>query len=255
MALLEVRGLTKYFGGLAAVSELDFDVNQGEILGLVGPNGAGKTTVFNLISGFYRPNKGKVIFKGRNITGLKPNKIAALGLVRTFQATMLFQWQTVSQNIETGFHLDQGISSFSSVFNIRSARREKERIQQCTMDVLERMKLGEVKDELAASLPYGLQRALGVAIALAANPELLLLDEPVTGMTAGETVTMMSYIQRMRDQGVTVLLVEHNMRAVMNTCDKIVVLNFGRKIAEGVSEEIKENKNVIESYLGTEESE
>jgi len=255
MVLLEVRGLTKYFGGLAAVSNLDFDVNQGQILGLIGPNGAGKTTVFNLISGFYRPNKGRVIFKGRDITGLKPNKIAALGLVRTFQTTTLFHDQTVSQNIAMALHLDQRLSSFGSVFNIRSAQREGERIQQGAMEILERMELAEMKDELAGSLPHGFQRALGVAIALAANPELILLDEPVTGMTAVETTTMMSRIQRIRDQGITVLLVEHDMRAVMDTCDRIVVLNFGRKITEGVPEGIKENKDVIESYLGSEESE
>lgn len=255
MALLEVRGLTKYFGGLGAVIDLDFDVNQGEVLGLIGPNGAGKTTVFNLISGFYHPSKGKVIFRGYDITSLKPSRIAALGLVRTFQTTTLFYDQTVLQNIVMALFLDQRLSSFGSVFNIRSAQREEERIQQRAIEILERMGLAEVKDKLAGSLPHGFQRALGVAIALAADPELMLLDEPVTGMTAVETTTMMSWIQRIRDQGITVLLVEHDMRAVMDTCDRIVVLNFGRKIAEGTPEETKENKDVIESYLGAEEAE
>jgi branched-chain amino acid transport system ATP-binding protein len=255
MTLLEVRGLTKYFGGLAAVSELDFDVNQGEILGLIGPNGAGKTTVFNLISGFYRPNKGRVIFKGRDITGLKPNKIAALGLVRTFQLTTLLHDKTVLQNIAMGLHLDHGLSPFGSVFNIRAAQREGTRIQQRAMEILERMELAEVKDELASNLPYGLQRTLGVAIALAAEPKLILLDEPVTGMTPVETEAMMGRIKSIREQGITVLLVEHDMRAVMNTCDRITVLNFGRKIAEGTPKQIRESKDVIESYLGTEEGE
>jgi len=253
MALLEVRGLTKYFGGLAAVSELDFDVNQGEILGLIGSNGAGKTTAFNLISGFYRPNKGKIIFKGRSITGLRPDKIAALGVVRTFQQTALLNDQTVSQNIAMGLHLDQKTGFFASLFNTHSARRERERIQQRTTEILEFMGLAEVKDELATNLPHGFQRLLGVSMAIATNPELILLDEPVTGMNAEETMTMMSLVRDIRQQGVTVLLVEHDMSAVMNTCDRIVVLSFGRKIADDVPERIRENNEVIESYLGSEE--
>jgi len=253
MALLEVRGLTKYFGGLAAVSELDFDVNQGEILGLIGSNGAGKTTAFNLISGFYRPNKGKIIFKGHSITGLRPYKIAALGVVRTFQQTALLNDQTVSQNIAMGLHLDQKTGFFASLFNTHSARRERERIQQRTTEILEFMGLAEVKDELATNLPHGFQRLLGVSMALATNPELILLDEPVTGMNAEETMTMMSLVRDIRQQGVTVLLVEHDMSAVMNTCDRIVVLSFGRKIADDVPERIRENNEVIESYLGSEE--
>jgi branched-chain amino acid transport system ATP-binding protein len=162
MALLEVKGLTKYFGGLAAINELNFDVNQGEILGLIGPNGAGKTTAFNLISGFLRPNRGSVIFKGYDITGLKPNKIAALGLVRTFQTTVLFHDQTVLQNIAIALHLGHGLNPFSSVFRVRAARKEGKRMEQRAMELLESMELAEVRGELAGNLPHGSQRALGV---------------------------------------------------------------------------------------------
>jgi branched-chain amino acid transport system ATP-binding protein len=255
MALLEVKGLTKYFGGLAAINELNFDVNQGEILGLIGPNGAGKTTAFNLISGFLRPNRGSVIFKGYDITGLKPNKIAALGLVRTFQTTVLFHDQTVLQNIAIALHLGHGLNPFSSVFRVRAARKEGKRMEQRAMELLESMELAEVRGELAGNLPHGSQRALGVTIALATNPELIMLDEPVTGMTAVETEVMMSRIKRVRERGITVLLVEHDMKAVMGTCDRLVVLNFGKKIAEGTPAEMKENKEVVESYLGVEENE
>lgn len=255
MALLEVKGLTKYFGGLAAVNELNFDVNQGEILGLIGPNGAGKSTSFDLISGFSHPNRGSVIFKGYDVTSLGPSKIAALGLVRTFQATILFHDQTVLQNIAIALHLGHGLNPFSSVFNVRAAQKERKRIEQRAMELLESMELAEVKGELAGSLPHGFQRALGVTIALAADPELIMLDEPVTGMTAVETETMMSRIKRVRERGITVLLVEHDMKAVMSTCDRLLVLNFGKKIAEGTPAEIKENKEVVESYLGVEESE
>jgi branched-chain amino acid transport system ATP-binding protein len=253
MALLEVTGLTKYFGGLAAVNELDFDVNQGEILGLIGPNGAGKTTAFNLISGFISSNRGKVMFKEHDITRLKPNKIAALGLVRTFQATTLLHDQTVLENILIALHLNNRLNPFSTVFRIRAANKERERLKQRAFELMESMELTEVRDELAGSLPHGVQRALGVTIAMASDPSLLLLDEPVTGMTAVETEALMGRVKRVRDQGITILLVEHDMRAVMGTCDRLIVLNFGKKIAEGTPAEIKENKEVVESYLGVEE--
>lgn len=255
MVLLEVRGLTKYFGGLAAVSALDFDINQGEILGLIGPNGAGKTTVFNLLTGFCRPTSGTVTFKGHDISGFKPDYIAKLGLVRTFQADTLFRSKTVFDNIIMAQHLQQRAGFFSLLVNSSSARREESESQKRAIEILERIELAEVKGELAGSLPHGFQRALGVAVALAADPELLLLDEPITGMSAGEAETTMRQIQRIRDQGLTVFLVEHDMKAVMNTCDRIIVLNFGKKIAEGLPESIKENKDVIESYLGFEEGE
>ena len=255
MLLLETKGLTKRFGGLFAVNELDFHINQGEILGLIGPNGAGKTTVFNLISGFLRPNQGSVIFKGYDITGFKPHKIAALGLVRSFQASLLFHNRTVLQNMTTALYLNHKLNPFISVFNVKSARKEERRVEQQAMELLESMGLAQMCSEMAGSLPHGFQRILGITVALASNPELIMLDEPVTGMTAVETATMMDHIRRIREQGITVLLVEHDVKAVMNTCNRIVVLNFGRKIAQGTPNDITENEDVIESYLGVENGE
>ncbi len=252
MALLEVRDLTKYFGGLAAVNNLDLDVNQGEILGLIGPNGAGKTTFFNLISGFQRLNRGKVLFNGRVINGLKPSKIAALGLVRTFQADTLFQSKTVLDNLLVAQHLQQKAGFVSLLANSSTAQKDKGKSLKRAMDILESWGLVEVKDKLAESLPHGLQRALGMAIALSTDPQLIMLDEPVTGMTPVEKEAMMNHIKNIREQGTTILLVEHDMRSVMNSCDRIVVISFGKKIAEGLPEEIKKNEDVIESYLGSE---
>lgn len=255
MKILEVRGLTKNFGGLSAVRDFEMDVNRGEIIGLIGPNGAGKTTVFNMLSGFSLPSKGSIYFKGIDITGLKPNKVAKLGLVRSFQTTTLLKDRTVLQNIFIGLHLHKKISSFSCVFNLRAARREREELEQLALESIRKMGLAEMEHELAENLSYGLQRALGVTIALAANPELILLDEPVAGMSAVETAEMMKRIREIRDQHITILLVEHDMKAVMSTCDRLVVLSFGRKIAEGTPNEIRENKDVIESYLGISEDE
>jgi len=255
MSLLQIRGLTKYFGGLAAVNNLDLDVTEGEILGLVGPNGAGKTTVFNLVTGFHHLTRGKVIFKGRDITNLKPNTIAALGLVRTFQSTTVFKNQTVLDNVMMGHYLQRRCTLLASIFGTRSTRREEEKFRQKAKEILEYIELTEVKDVLAGSLPYGYQRTLGVAIALSAKPELMLLDEPVTGMSAEEALAMVSLIRRLRGQGTTILLVEHDMKTVLNVCERIVVLNFGMKIAEGTPENIIHNKDVIEQYLGAEEAE
>jgi branched-chain amino acid transport system ATP-binding protein len=251
--LLEVKGLTKNFGGLAAVSNLDFHVKEGEILGLIGPNGAGKTTTFNLISGFIRPSRGKVIFKGRDITKLRSSKIAALGLVRTFQHNVLLNDQTVLQNVMGAFYLNCRLNLFNSVFNRRAAKKEAIRIEEKAMELMRMMELAQVKDELAGSLPHGFQRTLGITIALAAEPALLMLDEPVTGMTSVETQNMMDLIRHIREKGITVLLVEHDMRAVMGICDRLVVLNFGRNLTEGTPKEIREHKEVIECYLGVEE--
>lgn len=251
MAILEVRGLTKYFGGLAAVNGLDFDVNEGEIVGLIGPNGAGKTTVLNLLTGFHHLTRGEIIFKGRKLGHLKPNEIAARGIVRNFQSNVSFESLTVLENVLVAHHLQRRISPFFSWLNIPIVRREGDKILQHSMEILEGVKLTEMKNEFPVNLPHGHRRALGISIAMAAKPALMLLDEPVTGMIAEETKFMMSCIRRMRDEGITILLVEHNMNVVMNICDRLVVLNFGKKIAEGLPEEIKNNKDVIDSYLGS----
>jgi branched-chain amino acid transport system ATP-binding protein len=256
MALLEVKGLIKHFGGLAAVQDLDFAVNQGDLMGLIGPNGAGKTTVINLISGFLRPTRGRITFKGRDITGHRPHKIVKLGLTRIFQSTALFKSQTVLQNVVMGFHLQREDTVLGSVLNTSSFRREREKTEQRALEILKFMDLAEMKDELAMNLPHGFQRILGISIALAANPKLILLDEPVTGMNPVETWATMTKLRELAvNKGISLLLVEHDMKAVMGFCKRIVVLNFGKKIAEGVPEIIKENKDVIESYLGSEKNE
>jgi len=252
MALLEIKNLTKYFGGLAAVNEVNMEVNKEEILGLVGPNGAGKTTLFNLITGFFRPTRGKIIFEGEDIAGLKPNLIAERGIVRTFQASTLFKMRTVWENVLIGCHLQFRSGFLRVLINTPFARKEEQEIRQKALEIIESMGLSAVKNQYAAMLPHGYQRMLGVCLALAANPKLLLLDEPVTGLTPEETLAFMVQLKALRDKGITILLVEHNMRAVMGTCDRIVVLNYGKKIAQGSPEQIRENKEVIEAYLGVE---
>jgi branched-chain amino acid transport system ATP-binding protein len=252
MPLLEVKGLTKHFGGLIAVSGLDLSVEKGEIVGLIGPNGAGKTTVFNMIMGTYSPTKGKVLFKGKDITGHKSHSIVSYGLVRSFQRTTLFSEMTVLQNILLGFHLISEIRFWDSLFNARSTREKQKQLVEKAIGIADFMGLGHSKDQLAKNLPHGHQRRLGVAVALATNPELILMDEPVTGMNTEETDNMMNKIREIRNRGVTTLVVEHDMRLVMNICDRLCVLNFGSKIAEGPPSEICKNKEVIAAYLGSE---
>jgi branched-chain amino acid transport system ATP-binding protein len=250
--ILEVKQLSKYFGGLAAVSKLDLSVVDSEILGLIGPNGAGKTTLFNVIGGFFPPTNGRVTLDSRDITGLKAHQIANLGISRTFQASTLFMNISVLDNVLTGYHMGYKTSIWKRLLRMRSALNEEKMLRQRSMEILGFMGMESLKDELAANLPHGHQRILGVCMALATNPRLLLLDEPVTGMNREETQTMIDLIRQIRDRGVTIVVVEHNMRVVMNLCDRIVVLSYGRKIAEGLPEEIRDNKEVVEAYLGKE---
>lgn len=251
MALLEVADLSKYFGGLAAVDGVSMEANAGEILGLVGPNGAGKTTLFNLITGFFRPSRGKIVFRGKNVTGQKPHRIAQEGIVRTFQAAnTLFQMRTVRENVLVACHLQHRAGFIRVLLNTHLARREAQEMELKALDLIEAMGLSWARDEYAQNLPHGHQRMLGVCLALSANPQLLLLDEPMTGLTAEETSAFIDRLRELRDSGIAVLLVEHNMRAVMGSCDRIIVLNHGRKIAEGSPEEIRRNEEVIEAYLG-----
>ena len=249
MALLELKGVTKYFGGLAAVSDFDMDVSKGEIRALIGPNGAGKTTVYNLITGFYPLTRGKITYNGEDITGLKPHQIAGRGLVRTFQATnVLFADHTVLQGMMVACHLHAGMGPVTKFLG--TARKiEAENKKKC-LEIIDFLGLGQLRDELVVNLPHGHQRALGVALAMATEPRLIMLDEPVTGMNPTETEHFMGLIKKIRDRGVTVLLVEHDMKAVMDISDQITVLSFGKKLAEGTPKEIQTNKEVIEAYLG-----
>ena len=248
MALLEAHNLTKHFGGLAAVNRVDITVAEGEIVGLIGPNGAGKTTCFNLLSGFLPPTAGTITFNGENVTGLKPHQIVARGLVRTFQLTTLFQDMTVLQNVLLGLHLASRRGLGQALWH-RHAFPRDEIVR--SHEVLEFTGLASHVHQLAKNLPHGHQRTLGIAMALAARPRLLMLDEPVTGMNVEESQRTMGLVQTIRDRGTTILLVEHNMKAVMSTCERIVVLSFGQKLAEGTPAEVSTNRDVITAYLGT----
>ena len=249
MALLELTGVSKRFGGLTAIHDLSFKVEEGEICGLIGPNGAGKTTTFNVISGFYRPNAGSVLYQGDDISGFKTSAIAARGLVRTFQATTLFHEMTVLDNMLVGCHLHASVGLIPALLGTdRKRRRSAERR---ALDVLEFMGLSGRRDEIAHNLPHGLQKALGLAVALVTEPRVLLLDEPFAGMNIEETRAMMALVESIRREGVTILLVEHDMQAVMGLCDRITVLNFGELLAEGSPAEIRNHPEVVEAYLGT----
>jgi len=248
MPLLEARNLTRRFGGLLAVNDLSFAVEAGSIHGLIGPNGAGKTTTFNVISGFYAPSSGKVLYRDQDISGLPTHRIASLGLVRTFQGTTLVQPFSVYDNVLLGCHLAARSDIVSGILGADRAKRRAAEAR--TEEALHLFDLWERRDELASNLPHGLQRALGMAVAMASGPKLLLLDEPFTGMNPEETRQMMELMRRIRDGGVTLLLVEHDMQAVMGLCERITVMNFGSLLAEGTPEEIRNDPEVITAYLG-----
>jgi len=249
--LLEIRGLTKYFGGLAAVSQFDMYVNEGEIAGLIGPNGAGKTTLFNLITGVLRPTKGKVTFDGKDITGKSPHLVAKLGIGRTFQLNPLFTNFTVLENVVASFHLHPRSSLLDIYFNTATYRRNEAYILEQSLEILRLVGLDKVKDELAKNLPHGYQKMLGMARALATKPKLLLLDEPIAGMNPDEIDFTMRAIRKTQQEGVTFVVVEHNMR-IMDLCDRVIVINFGHKIAEGSPKEVRKNEDVIRAYFGGE---
>jgi len=249
--LLETRKLTKQFGGLTAVSDFDIGVKQGEIVGLIGPNGAGKSTMFNLVTGVFPITSGEVLYDGKNITGKKPHQVAALGIGRTFQLNPLFADFTVLENVSASFHLHPKSSLFDIYFNTRTYRKNEAYITEQSLDILTLVGLDRVKDELARNLPHGYQKMLGVARALATRPKLLLLDEPLGGMNPSEIDFTLNSIRKTRDQGVTVLLVEHNMQ-ILELCDRVVVISFGNKICEGTPREVREDKAVIRAYFGGE---
>jgi len=255
MALIEVRELTKRFGGLVAVDHVSFDVEPGMIFTIIGPNGAGKSTLFKLITGFLRPSAGRVTFEGQDVTGLAAHAIARRGIVRTFQETTIFKEMTVLENVVVAHHLRGEASAFGFFVNSPQARRDEATFRASADRIVEQLGLGAVKHEVARNLPHGYLRGLGIALAMAANPKALLLDEPFSGMNNEETDRTVEMVRGIRDRGTTVLLVEHDMRAVMRISDRILVLNFGEKIAEDEPKAIQEDQAVIEAYLGREDEE
>jgi branched-chain amino acid transport system ATP-binding protein len=247
---LSVEGLTIRFGGLTAVDNASFEVRAGEVLSLIGPNGAGKTTAFNAITGYIEPAGGEIRYRGARLTGLKPPAIASLGVVRTFQKTSIFAGQSVCDNVLMGLHLRSSQSPLAILLGLPSVAREERELAEQASQILAFVGLEARAAQVASSLPYGELRLLEVAIALAARPKLLLLDEPVSGMNPVETASFMKLLAEIRELGTTVLLVEHDMKMVMGVSDRVVCLNHGRIIASGTPAEIQRNPEVVRAYLG-----
>ena len=254
MALLEVRGLTKRFDGLVANSDIDLDVADGSLFAVIGPNGAGKTTFFNMISGFLQPTSGTIAFAGTEITRLRQDKIAAMGLVRTFQLVQLFGGMSVAENVEVGCHLATKGGIGAALVRPPWFRHQEADVRAKARELLEFVGLAAQAEQEATLLPYGQQRLLEVARALAAKPRLLLLDEPAAGLNAHETEVLADIIQRVNRQNITAILIEHDVALVTRIAQRIAVLDFGRKITEGTPDEIKRHPEVIAAYLGTEEA-
>ncbi len=251
MPLLEVDGIVKRFGGLLAVNDVSFDVDRGEIVSMIGPNGAGKTTAFNCITGLYPLSGGDVRFDGVSLLGMPPHRITRLGISRTFQNIRLFSYMTAVDNVMVGEHCRMRAKVWDDLLHTRKERNEERAVEARALATLRRLGLERYADVYARNLPYGLQRRLEIARALASSPTLLLLDEPAAGLNPQEKVELMGVISQLRDDGLTIFLIEHDMRVVMGISNRIVVLDYGEKIAEGTPKEVRENPRVIDAYLGS----
>ncbi|QHS22426.1 ABC transporter ATP-binding protein [Virgibacillus sp. MSP4-1] len=248
--ILETKQLTKQFGGLFAVKDVDFTIEKGKINAIIGPNGAGKSTFFNLVSGLYRPSAGQVIFKGRDISSLSANKVAKLGVARTFQTTNLFEQATVFDNVVVGHRLRTKSNLFDSIFRTKRLKREEDQCKEKALQVLEFAGLNHAVDQRVANISQEEKKRVAFALALATDPEIVFLDEPTAGINPDETAELSELIEKMAESGLTICLIEHKMQMIMNLAEQIMVLNYGEKIAQGPPDEINRNEEVIKAYLG-----
>ena len=252
MTLLTISNVSKMFGKLAALEDINLEINEGEVVGIVGPNGSGKTTLINVMSGFYRPTTGQIIYDGKRISGLRPDQICSRGVMRTFQSNVLYRDATVITSMIRASFMNLKAGSWAQFLNTSGFKAKENELWKKSAELLDVFGLSKFRDMRALDLPHGSQRILGIAMAVVTHPRLLLLDEPMTGMNDEETMEVVSLIGKLRQQGITIILVEHNMKALLNATQRLIVLNFGHKIADGRPEHVVDMNEVIECYLGTE---